>query len=508
MCRILFRIITVVIIASAPRTVWAQDVEPSPLALTLLEAREYSPSDPGGSASAAPPVSGARYTYPVLGIPSAIAPGAAEAGRWAFADQLLPVPHAPGNVLMADPQALSTPSFGFGLNTPAAMATPAAVASPNPVLVLRTAVLANLLTTYDTGFQSGSSPSTIALRGSKNGRKSGVFNMTQSSAELSSDVQLESQAVQAYINADLAEDRLEVRQAFGRVGNVLGGKYYTTFWDWLTLPGTILKDSVPAGAVFRPGQVQLQYLLVSESGWCIGAAVEAPDNTDFSLPDADDVALPRWPTLVTRTRYLHPDNWGVSQVAVLVRGIGFEDTDGIEHFTTGWGVSATTRFKVARRDNVRVGFVGGEGLGNYIFGLNAGPNAAFIDDMNRIHRLQNLGTSAGYQHYWNSEVWSNFVYGFAHASVAGDMSNDVTATSHNGWVNLIWRPSWKPGVAIGLEYDYGKRVAERGSGENHRIMFSLQIGTPKAKQTSAGPAAPSAPAQSLPSYTGWRYPAL
>ena len=438
-----------------------------------------------------PSASGSSYSFPILGF----RPLARDAGPFASRGdgsvplgRLLPVPTDPGNMLMPDAPAPSTLSLGFGVpafNLPAFRDGAAAEAGMEPVVMLRTSVLADLDVMYDTGYQESFSPSTIALRGTSDARKSGRVNLSKSLANLTSDVQVPSDNVgaQGYLDLDFYEEGVRVRQAFGRVGNLLAGEYWSTFGDWAALPRSIIKDKAPAGAIYRPSQALLQYAWTWESGWSIGGAIEQPTTSDFSLIQSTDVRLQRWPDLVVRLQRQHPDEWGGSQLAVLVRSMGVEDEHHVEHFATGWGVSGTTRFRTWGNDNLRLGAVGGEGIGSYIFGLNAYQCAA-APEAGHLRTLPNYGAFIGYQNYWTSTIWSNYVYGYALVDPLPGMPATATRQTQNAWVDLIWNV--KTGVAFGLEYGYGTREARDHSyGDNHQVQVSLQIGTPAVPQPKA-----------------------
>jgi hypothetical protein len=479
--------------------------------------------------------SGARYTFPVLGplvVAPAPAPGQAVAPqsldfgqnrvvaeRSAVAvEELLPVPVNPGNLLMPDHG--ENPTLGFGFGVPLAglasagnrgiLARTEEIPTSGPVVLFRTAIVVNADVLYDTGFQPGFSPGAIALRGSDDWRKSGQFNLQESSADLTSDVQVPGLIfpLQGFFQGEVGPDGLVVRQAFGRVGNLLAGSNWTSFEDPDMLPRTIANtvNKAPAGAAFRPSVAQFQYMLASDRGWALGTAIEQSVNDDFELnppntPTANNVRLHRYPDLVSRLRYLHSDGWGKSQVAVLVRAQGYEDTAFEEHFVTGWGVSGSTRFKTWGDDNIRMGVTGGQGIGSYLFGLETAPSSVF--DNGDLRPLPCIGTYAGYQHLWTPHVWSTLACGYGQTDTVLDRFADAPQRVKNGWANLVW--SVNKNCAAAIEYTYGAKEAWDGrTGENHQIMLSVQIGTQAAPSGSAGSASEEAGAASAAGSAAFR----
>jgi len=179
--------------------------------------------------------------------------------------------------------------------------------------------------------------------------------------------------------------------------------------------------------------------------------------------------------LVTRLRWVRPgDDLTTAQLSAMVRGMGFEDLAGTEHFTTGWGIAGTTRVRTTRKNNVQLGFVGGEGIGRYLFGLGSDDDlsAAGPDVHGNLTAVRSVGAFAGYQHVWSPDINTNIAYGYAHADTSAAMPADVTRTTQNAWANIILQLTGK--LFVGLEYQYGKRLVNDGTqGENHRIQMTL-----------------------------------
>jgi hypothetical protein len=406
----------------------------------------------------------------------------------------LPVPVDPNDLLMQD--AFNRADFGAGY------AIQSAPGAADPMAVFRLVPNVKLDLAYDTGNPGSAnpSPSTIALEGSEADRASGIFSMQQSSVNLKTDVQVPTVAAQVYmeIQADGVSEALDFRQIFGRAGDWLGGEYYSSFVDNGTLPQSIVTNGAPAGAIFQPKVVQLQYARLYDSGLLISAAIEDPTIGDFVLVDPRDVRLHRVPDFVARVRYQPLDGWGSLQFATLVRQFAYEDINRVEHFATGVSFSGNARFRTIGYNNVRFGVVGGEGAGSRVFGLAANPIAAGPVGA-ALEPLNNFGAFGSYQHFWTPCLWSNLAYGYASADLPPLMLGE-THIAQNGWVNLIWNnPSGK--IALGLEYYFGEREIGTGrEGFNHHIQLSLQIGkgyiSPAAESTAefaTSPAARAAP---------------
>jgi hypothetical protein len=300
--------------------------------------------------------------------------------------------------------------------------------------------------------------------------------MSESSADLKTDVQIPNLMSQVYMDIQAVGDEgLDFRQIYGRVGNLLGGTYFSSFSDNGTLPQSIIGRATPAGAMNDPQVVQLQYVRLFESGVLVGAGIENPRSDDFTLVSPTDFPLQRVPDFTARLRYQPLDAWGSVQGAVLLRQFVYEDANLVEHFSPiAVSFSGHARFKTFRDNNVRLGVVGGEGAGGRIFGLSGTPIAAGPRG-GRLQPLENVGAFASYQHFWSNGLWSNVAYGYAYADVPPVMSL-ATKRSQNGWINLIWNnPTGN--IAVGVEYQFGQQeVGDGRHGFNHRVQLSFQVG--------------------------------
>jgi hypothetical protein len=343
-------------------------------------------------------------------------------------------------------------------------------------MVFRAGVNAQLDVTYDTGVPGSASlaPATLALDGSPEARSSGIFDMAELGAGMKTDAQIPNEPLwpQAFADFRVTREGIEDRQVFARVNNLLAGKYWSVFSDYGALPYSIVDNSAPAGFISALNQVQLMYVVQLGSYWSITPAIARPNIDDFRRVSGSDVRLRRWPDFVTRLRY-RSSEYESAQVAVLVRQMGYEDNVGAEHFEAGWGVSGAVRFRTWGFQNVRLGAVVGEGLGDYLFGL-AGDSLAAAPTNGALEAVGAVGAYAGYQMVWTPCLVSTLAYGIADVDDI-DLLDGIRNTQ-NGWINLIWAPNDK--VAVGFEYQYGFRERQDGRrGDNHHIQLSIGVTT-------------------------------
>lgn len=343
---------------------------------------------------------------------------------------------------------------------------------------------------YDTGHVGGGAklfPSTIALDGTDAARRRGRTLITPNSTQVDLAVTPPNRSYRGDVQLDFDDDTVRVRHLKGQVataatgGFLYGGSSWTTFMDEHALPKSLCQDTTSAGTVFRR-QAQMGYTHLFNHGWSSSIAIENGADNDFALlTPATDERLHRYPDLITRLHWASSNDVYTNStfhVAALVRGIGFEDVAFNERFATGWGVSTMGKIRVIGYDTMFAGFVGGEGIGSYIYGFQpaaadvmpaAGPNAgAFVP-------LTNYGAHIGYSRVWcPGKSITNVGYGYAYAESTDDMLATSARRLQNAWINHEWRLTSV--LAVGVEYHYAIREVRDGTeGDNQRFMLTVQI---------------------------------
>ncbi len=267
--------------------------------------------------------------------------------------------------------------------------------------------------------------------------------------------------------------------------SLLVGKTYSLFSINGLAPATISQGTMLTGTSGRTEnvrQLRLQYAL--SNTMALAAAVEEPDNSDFTLGTQQ---LTRWPAFSARLAYRREgeshDNFAVSSI---VRSLGYQNAGNTdEYFTTGWGLAAVVRevihFDDCTRGSFYAGAAGGDGLGNYIQGI--GIAASTQTATTGISSLGSFGAYIGYRHEilmqngW--ELAANAAYGCAFLDETALVPDMTNREIHQAWANLIASPN--NNVAFGLEYQFGSREVFRttpgatDSGDDHRFMFVVAL---------------------------------
>ena len=406
-----------------------------------------------------------------LGWRGAWSPELSGYGAYSFTDwqgeafyptDLLPTPTDPGDYQVND--LLQTSSVRTSAFLGPGGTRKDADGKPAPIL-FQHSVQGKLGLFYDTGFAGGTaqfSPTSIAIDGTPTVRQRGQLGFVD--ADLSGvplNVELGAQLprtglghLQMYTELltdnldDDVDDGLTARCAYVRWLNnsqnatLTVGKADTLFGDLGCSPNLMTVGSIPIGAsgIAKNGISVISsshfWHNISHSGDFLEFAIAAEDQSglkDVQFTPTTAAVLNRYPTFVTRLRYAaEKTRFDSYQIAALVRPIGVEDVNFVEHFETGWGVSGVGRFRLpwGLLDAAYAGVTAGEGVGGYIFN---GTPAATMPTPTTLVTLQNFGTFGGYQHFWwvedgHANFSSNLIFGYVCGdAAAADGSRDSDA---------------------------------------------------------------------------------
>jgi hypothetical protein len=346
-------------------------------------------------------------------------------------------------------------------------------------LIFRAAETGSVLMRYDTGVVGSGSqfdPSTIFPGGSA-AQGAGNFDLSDLGGTFKFDLNApiaEGGQAQAFLDTAYLNGDLSIRHAFGRVNlttvDVLAGTYWTAWADEGTIPKSITGNGLPAGTNTQQGVAQLRLAIPTESGWVTTFAIQQAASDVIAIRAMDDARLRRYPDLATRIRYFDGDFFSLS-FGGIVHAMGRENPALDEDFTTGWGLTAATRFRTSQCGGLMLGVVSGKGIAGSIFGLSdslAADNTAVLD----LAAVTNYGAYAGYQHQLTKNLLSTVAYGIAHG--AATTAAMTTRQSQNAWANIIYKAN--ESFAYGFQYDYGDRNLVNGTnGDNHRISLVVSV---------------------------------
>lgn len=256
-----------------------------------------------------------------------------------------------------------------------------------------------------------------------------------------------------------------MRHAFLTYDNWLFGQTWSTFQDVGALPESADFLAAPDGIVFER-QSMVRY---TNGAWQF--AIENPETTitpfgGGSRIVADDNGRP---DLVAR--YNHKADWGHFTVSALLRELAFNNGSSSES-TSSTGISLSGKVKVGAKDDIRINYATGAGMGRYV-GLNT-ANGAVLDANGNLDAIDSSLGAIAYRHHWNNEWRSNFI--FSAMQVDNDTNltgTGVTESVGSFQLNLLYSPVAK--LTLGVGYLDATRELESGAdGDLSRIIFTAK----------------------------------
>lgn len=255
-----------------------------------------------------------------------------------------------------------------------------------------------------------------------------------------------------------------IRHAFISYDGWLFGQTWSNFQNVGALPEALDFVGPAEGTVFVR-QSQIKY---TTGAWSF--SLENPESTITTagggMAVTDDASLPDF-----TARYTHKADWGNFVVAALARQLTYK-VGGVDADETSFGVSASGMVKFGE-DNLKFMLTQGKGLGRYV-GLNVARGAVLNgDDLDAIDSTSGF---IAYQHKWNSQWRSTFLYSFLSADNDENllaMYGDPTESSQSYSANILYSPVKR--LTFGAEFKHAERELESGvDGDLDRLQFSVK----------------------------------
>jgi hypothetical protein len=282
---------------------------------------------------------------------------------------------------------------------------------------------------------------------------------------------------------DSGQTTFRLRHAYGELGAFGAGQTWSPFMDPDVFPNS-LEYWGPTGMVFFRN-VQVRWMPIRGDSH-LTLALERPGASGDQGIYADRIELEgmtaRFPMPDITGEYTYGKKWGYVRVAGALRRIYWDDNQAdqldLSGSATGWGLNFSSNLKPTKDDVIRLQFVYGRGIENY---MNDAPV-----DIGIVNNFSNpvkpilgkpipiMGTVVFLDHTWNN-MFSSTV-GYSRTDIDNTEGQEANAyrTGQYALGNLLYTPV--ANVMMGAEFQWGRRAnfSDGFKSNGYKIQFSFK----------------------------------
>ncbi len=288
--------------------------------------------------------------------------------------------------------------------------------------------------------------------------------------------------IQIFVEFDFFEDNPDLfrqprlRHAYGVVGRVLAGQYWSINADLEALPGII--DFGGGDGIYgdRIPQIRWQDRINDRFTYAVG--IEDPKSNIDNVFGLEGEARPAMPNFAGNIRWKSKGGSHLQFGADVFQQNWQGGETGPNDKKIGYGLNLTGRFILDKNNfnTVMFGATTGSGSGHRVLLFEFSPNDAVITN-NGLDMNQHWTAYAGYNHYWSKDFNSTIAAFWADLDNSQFQTDDNIQSGGTFHVNLIWFP-YKL-VSTGVEYMYGVRNNKDGAqGTANRLQFMVKFKIP------------------------------
>ena len=279
---------------------------------------------------------------------------------------------------------------------------------------------------------------------------------------------------------DEGQTTFRLRHAYGELGAFGAGQTWSPFMDPDVFPNS-LEYWGPTGMVFFRN-VHVRWMPV-KGEHAVTLALERPGASGDQGVYEDRVELDgiraRFPLPDFSASYKYTQDWGYVRAAGMLRSIKWDDTlddaFDLSGDATGWGLNLSSNFKATESDVIRLQFVFGEGIQNYMNDspVDIGIVTNFGNPVTPLlgEPIPIVGLVAFVDHTWSERFSSAIGYSWQDNDNTEAQAPSAFREGHYALGNLLYYPA--PNVMVGGELQWGRR--ENFSDGFQSDGFKLQV---------------------------------
>jgi hypothetical protein len=284
--------------------------------------------------------------------------------------------------------------------------------------------------------------------------------------------------------ADSGQTTFRLRHAWGELGAMGAGQYWSPFSDPDVYPNS-LEYWGPTGIQWYR-IVQFRYTVIDKPASNLMLAVVRPGASGDQGVYDDRIELDgikaRFPVPDFAAAYKYTADWGYVRTAGILRRINWDDTlddqFDLSGDAMGWGWNVSSNLKASKNDVLRVMFTVGEGVQNEMndspvdIGIANNPGDPARPVVGQAIPI--VAYSVFLDHTWNKE-WSSAI-GYSHQDNDNTdaQSPDAFRVGKYALGNLLYTPV--PNVMVGGELQWGRRenFSDGFQSDGFKIQFSFK----------------------------------
>ena len=279
---------------------------------------------------------------------------------------------------------------------------------------------------------------------------------------------------------DEGQTTFRLRHAYGELGHFGAGQTWSPFMDPDVFPNSI-EYWGPTGMVFFRN-VQVRWMPSPR----VILALERPGASGDSGVYRDRVELqnikPRFPLPDFSGAYKLPTGFGYVRAAGILRVLKYDDVlddrFDLSGSATGWGLNLSSNINMGPNNVVRLQFVFGEGIQNYMNDspVDVGVENNLGDPVRPVKgdSIPITGIVAFVDHKWSDEFTSSIGYSRQDNNNSDGQAANAFKNGQYALGNILYTPV--PNVMSGVELQWGRRqnFADGFHADGFKLQFSFK----------------------------------
>jgi len=286
------------------------------------------------------------------------------------------------------------------------------------------------------------------------------------------------------VGVDAGQTTIRLRHAYGELGKWGVGQTWSPFMDIDVFPNTIEYWGPNGMAFFR--NVQFRYMPI-QGDTRATIALERPGASgdqgviDQFLGGPQNV-VGRFPLPDLSAEYRKAISKGYVEFSGILRDISWEDNNGVapdlSGSVLGWGAHVSSNLKVGEGNLLRLSFLYGEGIENYMndapVDVAPKPNPGNVTKPFEGVALPVAGVSAFLDHTWNPKMTSSVGYSQVTIDNSDLQAGDAFHLGQYALANLLFTPV--PNFMWGVEVGWIRRLnnADGYETDNAHVQVSAK----------------------------------